>query len=154
MADSPTPQNFQNHTRYDPKFHFVLLPILAIHFLYRIYELVRHLLDPAAGRDTTRLIGATIIAFALLLMGFIVRLYAVKVQTRVIRLEERLRLEKILPAEMRSRIPELTESQLVALRFAPNEELTELTRAALDKKLGNKEIKQGIRNWRADNFRV
>ena len=94
------------------------------------------------------------LAFGFLLLTFKARLYALKVQDRVIRLEERIRLSAILPETLRTRIPELTERQLIALRFAPDAELTDLVRTALDKKLPPKEIKQAIRNWRPDYWRV
>lgn len=151
MADQ-APQNFKNHTRFDPKFHFVLVPIFAGNLVYRIYELVRYLMNPEGS--WTGPVGAVVIAFGLLLLMFTVRLYSLKVQTRVIRLEERLRLGAVLPEALRVRIPELTESQLVGLRFASDEEVTELVRATLDKTLDNKAIKQSIRNWRPDHFRV
>jgi hypothetical protein len=153
MADQ-TPQNLQNHTKYDPAFHFVLLPLFAANLLYRIYELVRQLMSAQPGVSTIRLVGGVIVAFGLLLLTSKTRIYALKVQDRVIRLEERLRLASVLPEPLRSRIPELTVSQLVALRFAPDEELMELVKGALDKNLGNKEIKQGIRNWRPDYWRI
>ncbi len=151
MADQ-APQNFQNHTRFDPKFHFVLIPIFAVNFVTRVYQLVRYLMNPEGS--WTGPVGAAVLAFGLLLMMFTMRLYSMKVQTRVIRLEERLRLGSVLPDALRVRIPELKENQLVALRFAPDEELTELVRTTLDKNLANKEIKQSIRNWRPDHFRV
>ena len=151
MADQ-APQNFKNHTKLDPKFHFVLAPIFVGNLVYRIYELVRYLMNPEGS--WTGPVGAAVIAFGLLLLMFTVRLYSLKVQTRVIRLEERLRLGSVLPEALRARIPELTENQLVALRFAPDEELTELVRTTLEKNLDNKAIKQSIRNWRPDYFRV
>jgi Family of unknown function (DUF6526) len=152
MADQPA-QNFQNHTKYDPPFHFVLVPIFLFNLLARITELVRHLIngDTAGWMQLT---GGIVIAFGLLLLVFKTRIYSLKVQDRVIRLEERLRLASVLPEPMRARIPELTVSQLVALRFAPDEELTELVRTTLEKKLAAKDIKQGIRNWRPDHFRA
>ena len=153
MADQQT-QNLQNHTRWDPPFHFVLVPLFLLHLIYRIYQLVRLLIGYDAGGNWMTRTGWVVVAFLLLLLVFKVRLYSLKVQDRVIRLEERLRLATILPESLRTRIPELTEGQLIALRFASDGELTERVRAALDKKLGAKEIKQSIQNWRPDNFRV
>jgi len=153
MADQQ-PQNLQNHTRFDPPFHFVLLPLFGLHLIYRIYQLGRFFVVNDTGSNWMTRAGWVIIAFGLLLLTFKVRLYALRVQDRLIRLEERLRLASILPEGVRARIPELTESQLIALRFASDGELPDLVKEALDKKLGNKEIKQAIRNWRPDNFRV
>jgi hypothetical protein len=153
MADQ-APQNLQNHTKYDPPFHFVLVPLFAANLIYRIYELVRQLISAQPGVSTVRLTGGVIVAFGILLLTFKTRIYALKNQDRVIRLEERLRLQGVLAEPWRSRIQELTVSQLVALRFAPDEEVAELVKSALDKQLSNKEIKQGIRNWRPDHFRI
>jgi hypothetical protein len=150
MADQ---QNLQNHAKYDPAFHFVLIPILGFNLIYRIVALVRHLMNGETS-DWIHLTGGVVLAFAILLLAFKARIYSLKMQDRIIRLEERLRLATLLPEPLRARIPELTRSQLIALRFASDEEVVELARAALDQKLGNKEIKQSIRNWRPDHLRV
>src|SRR5450432_2270857 len=108
MADQ-APQNFQNHTKLDPPFHFVLVPIFAVNFVYHLYALVRYFMNPEGS--WTQPTWAVVIAFGLLLLTFKTRLYSLKVQTRVIRLEERLRLMTSLPEALRVRIPELSESQ-------------------------------------------
>jgi len=152
MADQPL-QSFQSHARYDPLFHFVVIPIFVFNLIYRIVVLVRHLMNGDSA-EWLQLAASIVFAFALLMLAFKVRFYPLTVQDRLIRLEERLRLATVLPEALRLRVSELTRSQLVALRFAPDEELTELVRAALDKNLSAKEVKQGIRNWRPDHFRV
>ena len=146
-------QNFQNHTKWDPLFHFVLMPTLVANFIMRCYDLVNTL--SVGGTGLTLRMGWTVImALALILIALKARLFALKAQDRIIRLEERLRMSTLLPEALRARIGELTESQLIALRFASDGELTELVRSALDKKLPSKEIKQSIREWRPDYFRL
>jgi Family of unknown function (DUF6526) len=140
------PQNFANHVKFDPLFHFFLLPVAAITIILAVYNLIRNFGFSAAWMLVLS------IAFAVLI--FKARVYALKAQDRVIRLEERLRLAMLLPEPLRSRIPELTEGQLVALRFAPDGEVAALADKALSSKMRGAEIKKGIVNWRPDYFRI
>jgi hypothetical protein len=98
--------------------------------------------------------GLVVVFLAALVVTLKARLYALKVQTRVIRLEERLRLMQLLAEPLRSRIPDLTENQLVALRFASDAECPALVEKALASKMENKAIKQAVTGWRADFWRV
>ncbi len=139
-------QNFKNHGRIDPLFHYVVLGILAFNFISWVVYAVRHL--SFFG------IWQIIVAFGLIILAFKARSYALKVQDRVIRLEERLRLATLLPEPLRLRIPELTEGQLIALRFAPDAELSVIVETALKEKLTPKQIKELIQNWRPDYWRV
>jgi hypothetical protein len=139
-------QNFKNHTRLDPMFHGFLVIGALILLGSAIYALVR---EPDWW-GALRLFG---VLWAIILM-FRVRLYALKVQDRLIRLEERLRLAQLLPESTRPRIAELNEGQLIALRFASDGEVTELVQKTLDEKWNPKQIKSAVRVWRPDYFRV
>ena len=141
-----TPQTYANHGRFHPIFHFVLAPILLINLTVSIVWLVRH--------PTFSSVWYLVMSVALFIMGTLVRVNPMKVQDRVIRLEERLRLYALLPESQRARIPELTEDQLVGLRFAPDEELPTLAQRAINEHLTRKDIKKAIVNWRPDHWRV
>lgn len=139
-------QNFKNHTRLDPMFHGFLFIVGLFLLGVSIYELIREF----SWMNVVRVVGV----IWLLVLMFKVRLYALKVQDRVIRLEERLRLAQLLPDSLRGRIGELSEPQLIALRFASDAEVAGLVQKTLDGKLDAKAIKQSIQNWRPDFFRV
>jgi hypothetical protein len=140
-------QNFQHHARLVPAFHFVTLPILLANFIWSIYRLVKAV---SVGS-----VMGLLVALALLLLAFSLRVMVLTVQDRLIRLEMRLRLQQLLPADLRPRIPEFNVSQLVSLRFAGDAELPDLARKVLQDKLTNrKAIKQLIRDWQADFVRA
>ena len=143
---SATTQSFSNHARWDPPFHFVLAPIGLAAIILSIFLLVR---QPGIGS-----ILGVLLSVGLFMIAGKARSYALKVQDRVIRLEERLRLSMLLPEATRPRIVELTEPQLIALRFASDAEAPALAMRALNEGLTKKQIKASIQNWRADYFRV
>jgi hypothetical protein len=145
MAEK-SPQTLKNHTRLDPLFHFFLMPVFGVLLVSALVALVRH---PGWHRFLL-VLGTT----GLLLLTLKTRGYALKVQDRVIRLEERLRLATLLPNEWRGRIGELTEAQLIALRFASDSEVPALVVRVLSENLTGKQIKQSIRSWRPDYWRV
>lgn len=147
------PQTFANHTRLDPLFHFFLVPVFALGLVMALIHFFAHL-GEGDFRDHFHSALLILLAIAFLVLVFKVRLYALKVQDRVIRLEERLRLMQLLPERLRSRIPELTESQLCGLRFASDAELPSLTERALNEKLSCKDIKKSVQVWRPDYWRV
>jgi uncharacterized membrane protein YciS (DUF1049 family) len=141
-------QSLQGHTKWVPPFHFFVLPVLLINFGFSIYWCVK-------ASFTINGVLSVLVAAALFVGMVMARVMAMKVQDRVIRLEERLRFERVLPADLHARIGEFTVDQLVALRFASNAELPELARKVLDEKVkSRKEIKQMIKTWRPDFTRA
>ena len=136
-------QSAKSHVRWLPPFHFFMLPVLLVNFLNE----VRHLYN----EQTPHTAWMVILAAALLTLGFLSRIQALAVQDRLIRLEMRLRLRGLLPADQQARINDLTARQMVALRFASDAELPELVRDVFDGKLQTtKDIKGRIKNWQAD----
>lgn len=140
------PQTYANHRRFEPLQHFVLTPILLLTWIATIWQAVKH--------PSLHSVWVAVLGFALLMVAMQVRVYALKVQDRLIRLEETLRMERILPGDLKGRIPELTVKQMVGLRFAADAELAERMREALDQKLSGEAIKKRIQTWRPDTFRV
>ncbi len=140
------PQTFANHVRFDPPYHFFVAPVF---FLLAIAGTVHFIWRP--GWHSALMF---VVAVALMTAVLKIRTYALRVQDRVIRLEEQLRLTLLLPEPLRSRIPELTEGQLIALRFASDAELAKLTERALSEKLSRADIKKAIQTWRPDYWRV
>jgi hypothetical protein len=139
-------QNLKNHARFDPMFHGFLAVGALILLGATIYALVRQ----PDWWGVVRLLG---VLWAIVVM-FKTRLYALKVQDRVIRLEERLRLAQLLPEATRARIGDLSEGQLIALRFASDGEVAGLVQQTLDGNWDQKQVKSAIKNWRADYLRV
>jgi hypothetical protein len=147
------PQTFANHARYDPLFHFFLLPVFGLGLVFALIHFFAHL-GHADFRDDFHAFMLILLALALLTAVFKIRLYSLKVQDRVIRLEERLRLTQLLSEPLRSRIPELSVEQLCGIRFASDAEVPKLVERALNEKLTRKQIKEAIQTWRPDNWRV
>ena len=140
------PQNLKNHTRFDPVFHGFLSLIAMANLVIAIVYLVRH-----PGFYAAWLVVLSIAAFVLL---FKLRLYPLRVQDRLIRLEERLRLQALAPPEWHGQIYRLREDQLIGLRFAADDEVVELAKQAIEHNLGLRQIKERIQTWRPDYFRV
>ena len=152
MAESK-PQTFANHTRWDPWFHFFVIPIFVLGLLMSLVHFFAHITE-GDRRDQIHAVSLILLALAFLILALKTRIYALKVQDRVIRLEEHLRLMRLLPEPLRSRIPELTEGQLCGLRFASDAELPKLAERALNEKLSRADIKKSIQSWRPDYWRV
>ena len=140
-------QTYANHARFHQPFHFFLAPGAMVLIVLAVVNLVRH----SSRLDAWILLLMAVLFFAAL---FLVRLYPLKAQDRIIRLEERLRLQTVLSEALARRIPELTEAQLIALRFASDSELPALVEKVLAAKMPAREIKKNIVAWRADTFRV
>lgn len=142
-----TEQTYANHTRWHPLFHFFVLPVMLINFVWAIVECVKN-----PGRNQAWWI---VVSAALVGLTFIARTNALKVQDRIIRLEERLRYQQLLPADLAQQAGSLAAGQIIALRFASDGELEGLVREVLAGRLTKSaEIKKAIRNWRSDTFRV
>jgi hypothetical protein len=140
-------QNYSNHTRWYPLFHFVVMPLLILNFLS---HLVRMFMAPSWAMGFWTLLSITLI-----LLAIASRLQALKAQDRTIRLEERLRYREILSPELASRASDMRVGAIIALRFASDAELSALVTQVLDGKLTtSKEIKMAINSWRADHLRV
>jgi hypothetical protein len=139
-------QNLKNHGRLDPPFHF-LIPLLYVANLVIAIVQVVHRRDFGSAWYLVLSVFAIVPILKL-------RLYPLKVQDRVIRLEERLRLQALAPTEWHAQIYRLSEDQLIGLRFAADEEVVELAKQALEHNLTRKQIKERIKNWRADDWRV
>ena len=142
-----TAQTVKNHTRFLPPFHFFVIPVLLINVLNEI----RHVYFV----PSRHFVWTLVVASALLTLAFLARIMAVTVQDRVIRLEMRHRLKETLPPDLRNRINELTPRQLIALRFASDEEMPALVREILAGNLvTQKAIKERVKNWQGDHLRA
>jgi hypothetical protein len=140
-------QNYKNHVRWHAPQHFVLTPILLVNLIYAIVRLIQ---EPNIDRAEFLLLS-----IGLVIMGVLVRINALRVQDRLIRLEEKIRYEKILPADMLEETDKLNRSQINALRFASDEDLPLLIRRTLNGELQKPdEIKRAVNNWRGDYLRV
>jgi hypothetical protein len=143
------PQSFKNHTRWDPTFHLSTGPLLVVNLGFSIYYTIKH------WPQHQHLGGWWIVmSLVLIVLAGSLRSAALRVQDRVIRLEEKLRLASLVTASELIELESLTMRQLIALRFASNPELPELARRAVREKLDAKQIKESIVSWRADDYRA
>lgn len=147
MSDQK-PQTFASHARYVPAYHFVLFFILLLNLGYAGMHVWRHARTPQAW-------VYAVLAVGLMMLYWYARTFATTVQNRVIRLEETLRMERLLPADLKPRIGELALGQIIALRFASDAELPDLVRKVLDERIADKKvIKALVKDWRADHLRA
>ena len=140
------PQNLKNHGKIDPPFHMVFFTVLVVNLMMAIAFVLKH--------PNVFSAWLVIISIAVFIPWVKMRTYPLKVQDRVIRLEERIRLQSLAPAEWHTQIYRLTEDQLIGLRFAADDEVVELAKQALEANLSRKQIKERIKSWRADNWRI
>jgi len=145
MAEN-TPQNLDNHARYDPFYHFFALPVVFLSVIAAVVHLVQ--------RPSWFSGWLVLFVLAMVVVTVRARTNALRVQDRLIRLEERERLTALLVEPLRSRVGQLTEAQLIGLRFASDAEIPTLVEETLIKRLAKRDIKKQIKNWRADYFRV
>jgi hypothetical protein len=142
-----TPQTYQNHRRNFPLFHFFVVPIFLINVLGSAWMAIQ--------TPVFITIWGAVMAVALLGLALATRLMITTVQDRLIRLEMRLRMADVLPADLKGRINELERSQFVALRFASDAELPDLVRDVLAGNLkSSNAIKQRVKNWQGDYLRA
>jgi uncharacterized membrane protein YciS (DUF1049 family) len=146
MATAAPPQDYKNHRKFVPAFHYVAVPILLVNVIYSGYV--------AATSFALGSVIALLVAIALLIVAFLARIFALGAQDRVIRLEERMRLHDLLP-DQRGEVDKLTTGQLIALRFASDGEVGDLVAAVVAEDIGDREvIKKRVKNWRADHQRL
>ncbi len=140
-------QNFANHVRFVPPYHYVAFPILLVNLLYRLYWL--------SGGLTFDAILDVLVGVALIIVALFARVFALGAQDRVIRLEMRLRMRELLPDDLQGRINDFTPTQMVGLRFASDAELPALARKVLDENIVKATpIKQAVKDWQPDLHRV
>ena len=143
----PQEQTYKNHRRWFPLFHFVVQPILVANVIFELRDWTRN--------QNFENAWAAILAIGLLCLGFSARIMALKAQNRSIRVEEKLRLARLMPADEQHRIDELRMSHLIGLRFASDDEVVPLARRCLDGELkGSGDVKKEVKNWRPDHHRV
>ena len=146
MSKTQSPQNLKNHGRLHIPHHVVFFLVLVANLVVTITHDVRHFCFWNSW--------IVVLSLVVFIPWVLIRMYPMKVQDRVIRLEERLRLQALAPAEWHTQIYRLTEDQLIGLRFAADDEVVELAKKALEENLNRKQIKQRIRSWRPDYWRI
>ena len=147
MSASSEQQNAANHARFVPGYHYVALMLALLNLVWAVYRSVTH--------PTVESHAAILVGVILLMALWYLRAFPLAVQDRLIRLEERLRMQRLLPADMQGRLDEFTAGQVIALRFASDAELPELASKVLNERITDrKQIKLMIRDWRADHMRA
>jgi len=141
------PQTFENHARLVPMFHYIVLPMFLVNVLLALYRMF-------AG-FSLEIVWDVAMAIGLIFVALFARVFALGAQDRVIRFEERLRMDSLLPDELKPRVNDFTMDQLAALRFASDAELPSLAKKVLDDGIADrKTIKKMVVTWRADYQRL
>lgn len=141
-----SPQNFSNHTRFDKLYHFTIVPLVLV-------GLIGSIVNFAALRPETHYVSALLVLvfFLLFLVAGLSRIYSLKVQDRVIRAEENFRHFMLTGKPLDTN---LHIRQIIALRFASDAEFPALAKRALSENLSARQIKEAIKEWRGDYYRV
>lgn len=144
---SDRPQSFEHHAKLVTGYHKVGFLLLVVPFIWTIVSMVQDF--------SVASLMAFIALLGVMFVQFYARVFPLGVQDRLIRLEEQLRMERVLPDDLKARMMEITTNQLVGLRFAPDDELPDLVRQVLDGSLTTrKDIKAAVKNWKADHERI
>ena len=139
-------QSFENHAKVVPAYHYFTFGLIAAYLVYRLY-----IVATAFSLDA---VMSLLLAVGVMMAAFWSRVFALRVQDRVIRLEMRIRLLRVAPA-IAPRLGEFTINQLCSLRFAGDTELPALAEQVLAERLDDrKAIKRMIKNWQADLLRA
>ena len=141
-------QNYANHRKYVTGYHFITFTIVLLLFILSIYNFYLAVNGTGEMKNAVMFILISIIFISMFLYS---RIFALKAQDRAIRAEENFRHYLLTGKIFDSKI---TLPQILALRFASDEEFTELTKKAAAENLSSDEIKRSIKSWRADNYRV
>lgn len=145
---SKQPQNLNNHIRFFPLHHFFITPLSLFFFAYTVIELV------SGGDDLLSRITTLALGLVVLTVPLVARIYGTKNQDRIIRLEMRQRYYELTGKPFEEKERQLSKGQIIALRFASNEELVQLVDQAINERLTAKSIKHEIKKWKADHWRV
>jgi hypothetical protein len=140
------PQSLKNHGRFDPGFHLLTFLLYLMNLGYAIVHQIHF--------KTYSSLWYLVLSILVIVPILKIRTYPLKLQDRIIRLEERLRLQALAPEQWHTQIYRLSEDQLIGLRFASDEEVVELAKQALEHNLNRKQIKERIKEWRPDEWRV
>lgn len=142
-------QNFENHAKYYPLHHFFILPLALIFLGWTVVRM-----DFSTSESISESCYQFLLAFTLLLISYLPRIYALKNQNRIIRLEMRQRYFHLTGTSFYEKENQLNSAQIIALRFAGDEEILALMDKTIKENTSPKEIKKSIKNWKADHHRV